>query len=58
MYYSGEVNKIPFEIRCTNCGSHNVDIDSFEDGELCIECNNCKMYLNDTGSYNETKFIR
>ena len=57
MYYSGEKGKIPFEIKCTNCGSHNVDIDSFEDGELCIECNNCGMYLNDTGSYNEANYI-
>lgn len=62
MYYKGrskeEVEKeVPFEIICTNCGSHDVDVVALEYHDLDIKCNNCGSYLSH-GRYNETKYGR
>lgn len=60
MYHRGErtdkvITEAPFEIKCTNCGSHDVDVIAFEHWDLEIRCNKCGSYL-DVGKYNETKF--
>lgn len=60
MYHRGErtdkvITEAPFEISCTNCGSHDVDVIAFEHWDLEIRCNKCGSYL-DAGKYNETKF--
>lgn len=60
MYYKGKSKEdtkreIPFEIICTNCGSHNVDVIAFEHLDLEIKCRSCGSYL-DCGTYNETKY--
>ena len=62
MYYKGkskeEVKKeAPFEVICTNCGSHDVNVTAFEHWDLEIKCNRCGSYLL-YGSYNETTYER
>lgn len=59
MYYRGRVEEekeIPFDIVCTNCGSHNVTVTAFEYFDLEIKCNNCGSYLGDYGRYNPTAY--
>ena len=36
--YLSENNFVPFEIRCTNCGSHNVEVFAYEYKDLGIIC--------------------
>lgn len=59
MYYKGknkeEAREVPFEVICTNCGSHNVDVTAFEHWDLEIKCRNCGSRL-EYGSYNPTKY--
>lgn len=58
MYYRGTKKEdvvVPFEIKCTNCGSHDVNVIACEYYDLCIECNKCGSHL-ETGSYNETEY--
>lgn len=59
MYHKTEYNKenkdIPFIVKCTNCGSHNVDVVAFEHWDLEIHCKKCGSYLN-VGRYNETTY--
>lgn len=53
MYYRGKnSNVVPFEIECTNCRSHDVDVHTTRRNELEIKCNKCGSYVN-TDSYNE-----
>lgn len=59
MYYNWipqENIRAPFEIVCTICGSHNVDI--FAEGYLMLEiiCRNCGATL-ECGEYNEVKEV-
>lgn len=60
MYYRGkskeETREVPFDIICTNCGSHNVTVTAFEYFDLGIKCNNCGSYLGDYGRYNPTAY--
>lgn len=59
MYHRGksrdEVKNVPFEIMCTNCGSHNVDVTALEYMDLQIKCRSCGSRF-EYGSYNETKY--
>ena len=60
MYYRGEHmeetnRKVPFDVICTNCGSHNVTVTAFEHLNLEIKCNSCGSYL-DGGRYNPTTY--
>ena len=59
MYYKGkdktEVREVPFQVICTNCGSHNVDVTAFEHYDLEMKCNSCGSYL-EYGRYNETTY--
>lgn len=59
MYHRGkkkeEIKKAPFEIICTNCGSHNVTVTAFEHWDLQIRCKECGSYV-DCGSYNEMEY--
>lgn len=59
MYHRGDnLNKIyeaPFIIKCSNCGSHDVDVLAFEHWDLEIKCRRCGSYL-DVGMYNETTY--
>ena len=60
MYYKGksmeEMNKqIPFDVICTNCGSHNVTVTAFEHWDLEIKCNSCGSYLT-YGRYNPMSY--
>ena len=59
MYHKGtsreEAKEIPFDITCTNCGSHNVDVIAFEHWDLEIRCKSCGSYL-DCGCYNPIKY--
>lgn len=59
MYHREKIKEdtieIPFEVICTNCGSHNVDVIAFEHWDLEIKCRSCGSYL-DCGSYNPTKY--
>ena len=60
MYYRGknmeEMNKrIPFDVICTNCGSHNVTVTAFEHWDLEIKCNSCGSYLT-YGRYNPMSY--
>ncbi len=60
MYYKGKDKeemtiKVPFDVICTNCGSHNVDVTAFEYWNLGITCKNCGSYL-EHGSYNPTRY--
>jgi ribosomal protein S27E len=59
MYHRGDTKQcqtsVPFEIKCTNCGSHNVDVIAFEHWDLEIKCKVCGSYL-DVGKYNETTY--
>jgi transcription elongation factor Elf1 len=50
-------NKPPFEIRCTNCGSHNVTITAFEYRDLEIRCRSCGQSADDIGVYNEMNYL-
>lgn len=59
MYYRGRVKEekeVPFDIICTNCGSHNVTVTAFEYFDLGIRCNDCGSYLGDYGRYNPTAY--
>lgn len=59
MYYRGknkeEIKEVPFDVICTNCGSHNVKVTAFEHWDLEIKCNVCGSYLS-YGSYNPTEY--
>ena len=58
MYYEGrskEEREIPFDVICTNCGSHNVTVTAFEYWDLEIKCNSCGSYLS-YGRYNPTTY--
>lgn len=59
MYYRGEIEEekreVPFDVICTNCGSHNVTVTAFEHFDLDIKCNSCGSYLS-YGSYNPTTY--
>ena len=59
MYHRGkskeEIKEVPFDVICTNCGSHNVTITAFEHWDLEIKCNNCGSYLS-YGRYNPTTY--
>ena len=59
MYYKGknkeEVRVVPFDVTCTNCGSHNVDVTALEYLDLQIKCRSCGSRL-EYGSYNPTKY--
>ena len=59
MYHRGkkkdEIKEVPFEIICTNCGSHNVDVDALEHQDLQLRCKKCGSYVH-CGTYNETKY--
>lgn len=59
MYYRGkteeEIKEIPFDVICTNCGSHNVTVTAFEHFDLEIKCNICGSYLS-YGRYNPTSY--
>ena len=50
-----EIKEVPFDVICTNCGSHNVDITAFEHFDLEIKCRRCGSYL-DYGRYNPTTY--
>ena len=58
MYHKGEnkIKIVPFEIRCTNCGSHNVEVFAYEYRDLGIVCMTCGSRLDDCASYNETTY--
>ena len=49
-------NSIPFEITCTNCGSHDVIITAFDHLNLEIKCKGCGAYLN-CGRYNQSTWV-
>ena len=58
MYHKGkskeEMNKeVPFDVICTNCGSHDVTVTAFEYYDLEIRCQSCGSYL-EYGRYNPT----
>lgn len=60
MYYRGrnveEMNReVPFDVICTNCGSHDVNVTAFEHWDLEIKCNSCGSYLT-YGRYNPTEY--
>ena len=56
MYYRwNNCNVSPFEIECTNCRSHDVDVRPFKRNKFEIRCNKCDSYLN-TNCYNELTF--
>lgn len=59
MYHRGknkeEIQEVPFDVICTNCGSHNVTVTAFEHWDLGIQCNTCGSYLS-YGSYNPTTY--
>lgn len=60
MYYKGrskEEKEIPFDVICTNCGSHNVTVTAFEYWDLGIKCNSCGSYLS-YGRYNPETYER
>lgn len=50
-------DKAPFEIRCTKCGSHNVEVFAFEYRDLGIRCRSCGQNVNDIGIYNEMNYM-
>lgn len=54
--YLGKNNFVPFEIRCTNCGSHNVEVFAYEYRDLGIICMTCGSRLDDCSTYNETTY--
>lgn len=60
MYYKGKSKEeikreVPFEVICTNCGSHDVNVTAFEHWDLEIKCRSCGSRL-EYGSYNPTKY--
>ena len=59
MYHRGAIEKetkeAPFEVICTNCGSHNVDVIALEYFDLAIRCKSCGSYLS-YGTYNPTTY--
>lgn len=59
MYHRGkevfELKEVPFIIKCTNCGSHDVNVIAFEHWDLEIRCRRCGSYL-EAGTYNETVY--
>lgn len=56
MYCRGRTeNASPFEIRCMNCGSHDVTVSSDGKYEMRISCNNCNSELR-SGRYNELTY--
>ena len=59
MYYKGKsketAREVPFDVICTNCGSHNVTATAFEHWDLGIRCHACDSYLS-YGSYNPTTY--
>ena len=58
MYFRGIKNAVretPFEVICTNCGSHNVDVIAFDFRELGFCCKCCNSRL-EVALYNETKY--
>lgn len=56
MYYRWHnCNVSPFEIECTNCRSHDVDVRALKRNQFEIRCNKCDSYLN-SNSYNELTF--
>lgn len=50
-----EIKDVPFDVVCTNCGSHNVTITAFEHLDLEIKCEKCGSYLT-YGRYNPIKY--
>lgn len=60
MYYKGkskeEIKEVPFDVICTNCGSHNVQVTAYEHLDLGIRCQHCGSYLT-YGSYNPTTYM-
>ena len=60
MYHRARINKeykAPFEIRCANCGSHNVTIVAFEYKDLELKCRSCGSCVDDVGTYNEMNYV-
>ena len=59
MYHRGtikeEIKEVPFDVICTNCGSHDVTVTAYEHFDLGITCNTCGSYLS-YGSYNPTTY--
>ena len=58
MYIRGKIKgKVlkPFEVKCTNCGSHDVNVVAAEWQDLFIVCENCNSSLQ-CGGYNETRY--
>lgn len=59
MYYRGnkkyENKEIPFDVICTNCGSHNVTVVAYGHWDLEFKCENCGSNLSD-GKYNPMKY--
>ena len=59
MYHRGknkeEIREVPFDVICTNCGSHNVQVTALEHLDLVIRCDSCGSYLS-YGSYNPTTY--
>ena len=49
--------KAPFEIKCSNCGSHNVTVTAFEYRDLEIRCRSCGNVIDDIGTYNEMNYM-
>ena len=59
MYHRGNkdgIKSVPFEIRCTNCGSHNVEVFAYEYNDLGITCMACGSRLEEIASYNEVAY--
>lgn len=60
-YRKGKIkkeDKAPFEIKCSNCGSHNVEVVAFEYRDLQLKCRSCGSCIYDIGIYNEMTYIR
>ena len=51
-----EKKKIPFDIVCTNCGSHDVTVTAIEYWGLVIKCRGCNSCLSDCGRYNPAEY--
>lgn len=58
MFYTGEKDRIPFVIKCANCGSRDTYIENLEYGEIEIGCYNCGMFLLFPEFYSETKYMK
>ena len=48
-------NEAPFEVICSKCGSHNVNVAAFDFLDLEIKCKNCGNHIV-YGCYNEVSF--